>query len=114
MADDSPILQDFAQSLSTKDAKTVSAYLSALRGFKRWLATKPGGDPFTPEAVTATAVSSYLNYLKAEGRAPRTRSQVLTALRRFCLWAIGKGYMLVMVCRPLPRPPATPCPVDSN
>jgi integrase/recombinase XerC len=93
MTTDPKILQDFAQSLSTKAPTTVSAYLSALRGFKRWLATKPGGDPFTPEAVTATAVNSYLSYLKAEGRAPRTRSQALTALRRFCLWAIGKGYM---------------------
>jgi site-specific recombinase XerD len=93
MADDPLILQDFAQSLSTKDPKTINAYLSALRGFKRWLSTKPGGDPFTPEAVTATAVNGYLNYLKAEGRAPRTRSQTLTALRCFCLWAIGAGYM---------------------
>ena len=93
MADDPLILQDFAQSLSTKDPKTTNAYLSALRGFKRWLSTKPGGDPFTPEAVTATAVNGYLNYLKAEGRAPRTRSQTLTALRRFCLWAIDRGYM---------------------
>ncbi len=93
MAADPQILQDFAQSLSTKDPKTVSAYLSALRGFRQWLSTKPGGDPFTPEAVTATAVNSYLNHLKAEGRAPRTRSQVLTALSRFCRWAIGKGYM---------------------
>jgi site-specific recombinase XerD len=104
MADDPQILQDFAQSLSTKSSKTVSAYLSALRGFKQWLATKPGGYPFTPEAVTTTAVNSYLNYLKAEGRAPRTRSQALTALRRFCLWAIGKGYMTYNPASQVARP----------
>lgn len=93
MATDPQILQDFAQSLSTKDPKTVSAYLSALRGFVQWLSGQPGGAPFSPGIITETAVNSYLNYLKAEGRAPRTRSQALTALRRFCRWAIGKGYM---------------------
>ncbi len=87
------ILQDFAQSLVSRDPKTVKAYLSALRGFIQWLSRQPGGNPFSPEIITETAVSSYLNYLKDEGRAPRTRSQALTALRRFCRWAIGKGYM---------------------
>lgn len=93
MPSDPEILQDFTQSLASRDPKTVRAYLSALRGFVQWLSVQPGGDPFSPEIITETAVSSYLNYLKAKGRAPRTRSQALTALRRFCRWAIGEGYM---------------------
>ena len=86
-------LQEFGQSLASRDPKTVRAYLSALRGFAHWLSAQPGGNPFSPEIITETAVSSYLNYLKAKGRAPHTRSQALTALRRFCRWAIGKGYL---------------------
>lgn len=93
MDSDPDILQDFTQSLVSRDPKTVKAYLSALRGFVQWLSLQPGGNPFSPEIITETAVSSYLNYLKDKGRAPRTRSQTLTALRRFCRWAIGKGYM---------------------
>ncbi len=93
MASSPEIFQDFAQSLSARDPKTVQAYLSALTGFARWLSYQPGGAPFSPEAVTETAVNGYLNYLKAESRAPSTRSQAITALRRFCRWAIGEGYM---------------------
>lgn len=93
MPSDPEILQDFARSLSSRDPKTVRAYRSALRGFIRWLVNQPGGDPFSPDSVTETAVSSYLNYLKAQGRAPRTRSQALTAIRQFCRWAIGAGHM---------------------
>ena len=70
MSTDPQILQDFAQSLSTRDPKTVGAYLSALRGFVKWLSAQPGGDQFSPEIITETAINSYLNYLKAEGRAP--------------------------------------------
>jgi hypothetical protein len=33
MSSDSEIFQAFAQSLASRDAKTVRAYLSALRGF---------------------------------------------------------------------------------
>lgn len=93
MSSDPEIFQDFSQSLAARDPKTVRAYLSALRGFAQWLADQPGGDPFSPEIITETAVSGYLNYLKEKKRAPSTRSQALTALRRFCRWAIGKGYM---------------------
>lgn len=93
MSLDPEIFQDFAQSLAARDPKTIRAYLSVLRGFVQWLSDQPGGDPFSPEIITETAVNGYLNYLKGKKRAPSTRSQALTALRRFCRWAIGKGYM---------------------
>jgi site-specific recombinase XerD len=93
MSPDPGIFQDFTQSLAARDPKTVRAYLSALRGFVQWLSTQPGANPFSPEIITETAVSGYLNYLKDKQRSPSTRSQALTALRRFCRWAVGKGYM---------------------
>jgi site-specific recombinase XerD len=93
MSLDPEIFQEFAQSLVTRDPKTVRAYLSALRGFAQWLTAQPGGNPFSPKVITEVAVSGYLNYLKKKRRSPSTRSQTLTALRRFCHWAVGKGYM---------------------
>ena len=93
MTSDPQLLQDFSQSLASRNPNTVKAYRSALRFFVQWLSAQPGGDPFSPQVITETAVSSYLNYLKAKGRAPRTRSQALTAIRRFCRWTIGEGYM---------------------
>ena len=86
-------MQDFAQSLTVHDLKTVSAYLSALRNFIRWSLEQPGGNPFLPESITETAIISYLSYMTTNGRAPRTRNQTLTSLRRFCRWAMGEGYM---------------------
>jgi len=93
MSSDPEILQDFAISLTFRDPKTVKAYLSALRGFVQWLSLQPGGEEFSPKIITETAVSSYMDYLAKSSRAPRTRSQVLTALRRFCRWALGEGYL---------------------
>jgi site-specific recombinase XerD len=80
-------------SLALHDLKTISAYLSALRNFIRWSLEQPGGNPFLPETITETAIVSYLSYMTTNGRAPRTRNQTLTALRRFCRWAIGEGYI---------------------
>jgi site-specific recombinase XerD len=94
VASDLEILQNFAQSLAPYDAKTVKAYLSAMRGFVKWLIEQPGGNPFSPDKITETAINSYLNYMVAISRAPRTRNLTLTALRRFCRWAIDEGYMI--------------------
>ena len=104
MAADPEILQDFAQSLASRDPKTVKSYLSALRGFVRWLSEQPGGSPFAPDIITETAVNSYMDHLAANNRAPRTRSQVLTALRRFCRWAIGEGHMTRNPASQIQRP----------
>jgi site-specific recombinase XerD len=93
MSDDPDVLQEFAQSLASRDPKTVKAYQSAMCGFIRWLTEQPGGDPFSPDKITETAIRSYLDYLAIKGRAPRTRSQALTALSRFCRWAISTGYL---------------------
>ena len=89
MLSDPEIFQDFAQSLTVRNPKTVRAYLSALRGFVQWLSVQPGGFPLSPEIITETAVSGYLNYLKDKNRTPSTRSQALGA-RTSCQIANGK------------------------
>lgn len=87
------LLAAFADSLSGRDPKTVRTYLSSLKGFTTWLTQQPGGKPFRTQIVTETAIEGYLDALAAKGRAPRTRSQALTVLRRFCRWAMAEGLL---------------------
>lgn len=105
MPSDPDILQDFAHALRTQDPKTVRVYLSMLRGFAKWLAQQPGGEPFRPQAITEIAISSYLEHIKALGRSPRTQSQAITALRRFCRWAMREGYLTHNPANQAKRPP---------
>ncbi len=88
---DPPALVAFAAGLAYRDPKTVTAYLSTLRDLVAWLAVRPGGTPFHPQLLTATAVQGYLDSLAAAGRAPRSRSRALTAIHRFCAWAVETG-----------------------
>lgn len=91
-ADPDPFAQ-FAAALHSRDPATVAAYLTTLRGLVAWLATRPGGQPFRLDLLTETAVVGYLDHLAAAGRAPRTRSRALTALHRFCRWAVDAGLL---------------------
>lgn len=93
MRQDDTLLAAFADSLSGRDPKTIRTYLSSLKGFANWLAQQPSGKPFRTEIVTETAIEGYMDALAAKGRAPRTRSQTLTALRRFCRWAMAEGML---------------------
>jgi Phage integrase, N-terminal SAM-like domain len=81
-------LQEFEAALGARDPKTVATYLTTMRGFVAWLAIQPGGAPFHLRLVTETAVRGYMDSLQSAGRAPRTRSKALSALRCFCQWAV--------------------------
>ena len=85
------LLIAFADSLSGHDPKTKRTVLSSLKGFITLLTQQPGGEPFRTGILTETAIEAYLDVLTAQGRAPRTRSQALTALRRFYRWVIAEG-----------------------
>ncbi len=91
-ADPEP-LRTFAQALAGKDPKTIAAYLGTLRDFVAWLATRPGGAPFQLTLLTETALDDYMHHLEQQQRAPRTRSRALSALKRFCRWAIDEGLL---------------------
>ena len=91
-ADPEP-LRAFAQALAGKDPKTIAAYLGTLRDFVAWLATRPGGAPFQLTLLTETALDDYMRHLEQQHRAPRTRSRALSALKRFCRWAIDEGQL---------------------
>jgi hypothetical protein len=84
MKPSSDLFQEFAQSIGGRDPKIVTAYLSVLRDFIGWLATRPGSIPFRVELPTKTAIRSYLDDLKASGRAPRTRTKAIGAISCFC------------------------------
>lgn len=83
---DPAVFQEFRDTLLTRDPKTVATYLTTMRGFVAWLAGQPGGAPFHMGLVTETTVRGYMDSLQSAGRAPRTRSKALSALRRFCQW----------------------------
>ena len=103
-SNDSAPLQEFAAAVGTRDPKTVAAYLTTVRDFVDWLATQPGGTPFHLGLVTETAVRGYMDYLVIWNRAPRTRSKALSALRRFCQWAVDEGHLRRNPARSMERP----------
>ena len=74
---DPATLQEFRVAPATRDPKTVATYLTTMRDFVAWLATKPGGTPFHVGLVTETAVRGYMDSLQSAGRAPRTCSKAL-------------------------------------
>lgn len=86
-------LRAFAEALGGKNARTLRSYMTVLRDLLAWLATRPGGSPFRMEILTVTTVKAYMDHLEASGKAPRTRSRVLTAIRRFARWAQEEGLL---------------------
>ena len=103
-SDDPQALQEFAASLGTRDPKTVATYQTTVRDFVAWLAIQPGGTPFHLGLVTETAVRGYMDFLVTVNRAPRTRSKALSALRRFCQWAVDEGHLRRNPARAMERP----------
>jgi len=103
-SDDPSALQEFVAALGACDPKTVTTYLTTLRDFVAWLATQPGGTPFHLSLVTETAVRGYMDFLSTMNRAPRTRSKALSALRRFCQWAVDEGHLRRNPARAMERP----------
>jgi hypothetical protein len=78
--------------------------LTTIRDFVAWLATQPGGTPFHLGLVTETAVRGYMDSLVTGNRAPRTRSKALSALRRFCQWAVDESHLRRNPARSIERP----------
>lgn len=89
--DASNLFSQFEQSLAGRDSKTVAAYLTTLHDFTRWIAHYPSGIPFQIGLLTEANIQDYVNHLKTSGRAVRTQTKALTALSRFCRWAVEEG-----------------------
>jgi integrase len=101
---DPATFQEFREALGTRDPKTIATYLTTMRGFVASLAMQPSGTPFHLGLVTETAVRGYMDFLQRAGRTPRTRSRALSALRRFCRWAMDEGYLRRNPARLMERP----------
>lgn len=101
---DPVVFQEFREALGTRDPKTIATYLTTMRDFVAWLATRPGGTPFHLGLVTETAIRGYMDSLQQAGRAPRTRSKALSGLRQFCRWAMDEGYLRRNPARLMERP----------
>ncbi len=102
--DDPELLRAFVATLGRRDPKTVAAYLSSLRSLVAWLATQPDGSPFRPDVLTVTALQGYVDHLTAAGQQPRTRARALTAISRFCKWAIDAGQLTRNPAHAIERP----------
>lgn len=102
--EDPESLRAFAASLSRRDETTIAAYISTLRDLVSWLSTYPDGSPFSPNVITVTALQTYFDHLTATGRAPRTRARALTAINRFCKWAIDSELMAHNPAHQIERP----------
>ncbi len=101
---DPAAFQEFRDALGTRSPKTIAIYLATMRDFVAWLATQPEGAPFQMELVTETTIRGYMDSLQSAGRAPHTRSKALSALRRFCRWAMDEGYLRRNPARSMERP----------
>ncbi len=105
LRDDDPAeLRAFVATLGRRDPKTIAANLVTLRSLVAWLATQPDGSPFRPDLLTVTALEGYFAHLTASGRQPRTRTRALTAISRFCKWAIDDGQLLRNPAHLIERP----------
>lgn len=72
---------------------TTRAYKADLEDFARWF-EQTNGEPLTPEAITPTDVREYRAYLQVTvGAAPTTINRRLASLRRFCRWALERGFI---------------------
>src|SRR6266571_5446373 len=103
-SNDPAVFQEFREALGTCDPKTIATYLTTMRDFVDWLAVQPAGTPFHLGLVTETAVRGYMDSLVTANRAPRTRSKALSALRRFCQWAVDEGHLRRNPARAMERP----------
>ncbi|MEL6196401.1 MAG: tyrosine recombinase [Pseudomonadota bacterium] len=67
---------------------TVAAYARDLTDFAAYCAE----DATTLRSVGRATIEAYLAALEAEGRAPATRARRLSAIRRFCRFALAEGW----------------------
>jgi len=98
------LLAEFGHSLGGRDPKTIAAYLTTLRDFARWISGYPGGDTFHMGLFTEANLQAYINHLKQRGKAVHTQTKALTALSRFCRWAVEEGRLRRNPVQRLERP----------
>jgi site-specific recombinase XerD len=82
----------FFQALSAQGAAelTIRNYRSDLVHFVRWWAGSTA-EPFSPAAIRPTDIRAYrAHLLHIERRAPATIQRRLSALRKFCQWALAQ------------------------
>jgi site-specific recombinase XerD len=85
-------VERFFQALSDQRAAelTIRNYRSDLVHFVRWFEGSTA-EPFSPAAITLADIREYRSHLlNIERRAPATIQRRLTALRKFCQWALAQ------------------------
>jgi site-specific recombinase XerD len=98
------LLAQFEQSLGGRNPKTIAAYLTIVRDFARWITDYLEAGPFHMGLFTEANLQAYINHLKERGKAVRTQTKALTALSRFCRWAVEEGRLRRNPVQRLERP----------
>lgn len=79
-----PILGEYEQLISTRDEKTIDAYMRILRQFTEWLSERPGSEgKFKGELLTYTAVDTYIRELDNQDYFVSHRNRVKTVIGSF-------------------------------
>ncbi|WP_040493373.1 tyrosine-type recombinase/integrase [Ilumatobacter nonamiensis] len=81
-------IDEFADSLTSLSANTVSSYSSDMRGFAEWCERS---DVIDPDAVDRRTIRRYLAYLTTRKFARRTMARKTATLRRYYGWRIAHG-----------------------
>jgi len=91
----SPLIAEYLSTLTGKSTATVDAYRRALRDICAWIAARPTGDgTFVPDALTRTALETYLAHLAANGASISHRARVKTVVSGFARWLIDEKELL--------------------
>jgi site-specific recombinase XerD len=95
MTTDSPLLNEYLDTLSSKAPGTLIEYSRALTAFTTWLSQRPGSDgTFQPDQFTRTATETYLGLLEQQGYSPSYRTLVKSALSGFAVWLLEEKELL--------------------
>jgi site-specific recombinase XerD len=69
--------------------RTVSSYTSDLSLFSRWFEARNPLEPFSADTITQSDIRTYRSHLQHQThQAPTTINRKLSAIRRFCTWAL--------------------------
>ncbi len=90
MTDGSWEVEEFVATVPLASS-TLAVYARDVRAFIAWAEADPHAPISTPAEVDRDRIRSYLAYLNAAKRAPRTMARTMASLRRYFRWCVRCG-----------------------
>lgn len=82
--------ENYLSKVKQAPGNTVSSYMRDIRQFSQWLLEREGADVLN---ATQQNISSYLNYLREQGKSGATASRTLASLKNFYSYAMSTGFL---------------------